>query len=70
MREPLSDKIISTQRGTARGKRSKAPLEREVRLDGARSSAEVIRERIDGGFYHTPGIVEIVARRIVARGDL
>ena len=70
MHEPLSDKIMRTDRDSARGPRDGAPVEREVRIDGPLSSAEAIRKRVDGGFYHTPAVAEIVARRIVANGDL
>jgi hypothetical protein len=45
-------------------------LEREVRLDAVQSPEAVIRERISGGFYHTPAVADVVARRILARGDL
>jgi hypothetical protein len=61
---------MPAERESAPERRAGAPVEREVRLEGARSSAEVLRERVDGGFYHTPAVVDVVARRIMARGDL
>ena len=70
MQEPLSDKIMPVERESAPGQRSGVPMEREVRFDGVPSSAEAIRERVDSGFYHTPAVVDVVARQIVARGDL
>lgn len=70
MREPLPEKIMPAERESAPARRAKAPVEREVRVKGARSSAEMIRERVDGGFYHTAAAVDVVARRIVASGDL
>ena len=74
MQEPLPDNIMPAEKPAEREpapeRRASAPVEREVRLEGARSSAEVVRKRIDGGFYHTSAVVDVVARRIVARGDL
>ena len=71
MHEPLSDKVTPGEREPAAERRSAAHVEREVRLDAAPSSeAAVIRERVNGGFYHTPAVAEIVARRIVKRGDV
>lgn len=32
--------------------------------------AEIIRERIESGFYDTPETIESVARRMIERGDL
>jgi len=45
-------------------------VEREVRLTGARIPDEVIRARVDSGFYQTPAVADVVARQIVVRGDL
>lgn len=70
MQEPLSDKITTGSRETAAEQRTIVPVEREVRLDGAASSAESIRKRLDGGFYHTPAVADVVARQIIANGDL
>jgi hypothetical protein len=39
-------------------------------LAGARIPDEVIRARVDSGFYHTPAVADIVARRMMLRGDL
>jgi hypothetical protein len=64
---------MPAERETAPGRHSVvpgAPVEREVRLDGPLSSAEAIRERVDGGFYHTPAVADVVARRILTQGDL
>jgi hypothetical protein len=70
MHEPLSDKITNTERETVPERRSGAPMEREVQLEVARASAKAIRERVDGGFYQTPAVIDVVARRILERGDL
>jgi hypothetical protein len=70
MREPLSDKITPAERTSGAGPSPGAPIEREVRIDGPLSSVEAIRKRVDGGFYHTPAVAEIVARQIIAGGDL
>ena len=70
MREPLSDKIIRTERESAPERRQNVPVEREVRLAGARIPDEVLRARVDSGFYHTPAVADIVARRMILRGDL
>jgi hypothetical protein len=70
MHEPLSDKIIRSKRQPAVERGPEAHVEREVRLDPATPPDAVIRERIAGGFYHTPAVAEVVARRIVQRGDL
>ena len=70
MREPLSDKIMRSEREPAVERDEGEPVEREVRLDGAQSPEAVNRERIAGGFYHTAAVADVVARRIVKRGDL
>ena len=70
MHEPLPDKIMRSDRDSVRGPRDAAPMEREVRFDAGRTSAELIRERVDGGFYHTPAVADVVARQIIATGDL
>lgn len=68
MHEPLSDNAPPSE--PTAGPRRAVHMEREVSLDAARASDAVIRERVDSGFYHTPAVAEIVARRIVKRGDL
>jgi len=70
MREPLSDKIMRSEREPAVERDEAGPVEREVRLNAAQSPEAVIRERIAGGFYHTAAVADVVARRIVKRGDL
>ena len=70
MREPLFDKITPAEREAAAGQRQGAPVEREVRIDGPLSSVEAIRKRVDGGFYHTLAVADMVARQIIATGDL
>jgi hypothetical protein len=70
MHEPLSDNLMSGDREPVLDHRRTAPAEREVRLSGTPSPAEAFRTRVEGAFYHTPAIADIVARRILARGDL
>jgi hypothetical protein len=70
MQEPASDKITRTTRESAPQPRQDAPVEREVHLVGARIPEEVIRARVDSGFYQTPAVADVVARRIIVRGDL
>lgn len=70
MHEPLSDKIMPSQREPAVERDQDKPVEREVRLDAAQSHDAEIRERIAGGFYHTPAVADVVARQILKRGDL
>ena len=70
MQDRLPDKITRTQRESAAKRRQDAPVEREVRLTGARIPDEVIRARVDSGFYQTPAVADVVARQIVVRGDL
>ena len=70
MHEPLFDKITPAERESAAGERQGAPVEREVRIDGPLSSVDAIRKRVDGGFYHTLSVVDMVARQIIATGDL
>ena len=70
MHEPRSDRVTPGERESAPERSTTAPVEREVHLDAGQSSEAVIRERVNGGFYHTPAVAEIVARRIVERGDL
>ena len=61
---------MTGEREPATERASAASLEREVRLEGPAVPGEVIRARIEGGFYHTPAVVDFVARRMMARGDL
>jgi len=70
MHEPLSDKIMHTQREAAAERGPEGPVEREVRLAATESRETVIRERIAGGFYNTPAVADVVARRILKRKDL
>jgi hypothetical protein len=69
MHEPPFDKITPDRRESA-GQPQPAPVEREVRIEGPLSSVDTIRKRVDGGFYHTLGVADIVARQIIATGDL
>jgi hypothetical protein len=70
MREPLSDNITLGEREPGAERHPGVPVEREVRLDGVRLPEDVIRARVKGGFYHTPAVAAVVARRIVGRGDI
>jgi len=70
MHEPPFEKITPDRRESAAGQTQPAPVEREVRIEGPLSSVDAIRKRVDGGFYHTLGVAEIVARQIIATGDL
>jgi hypothetical protein len=70
MHVPLSDNITTGEGESARERPSARSVEREVRLEGAPSSEELIRARIEDGFYHTPAVVDVVARQIIASGEL
>jgi hypothetical protein len=71
MHAPLSDNLTPGERESVPERQSPVTVEREVPLEGgAPLPSEVIRARIEGGFYHTPAVAEVVARRIVAGGDL
>jgi hypothetical protein len=67
---PLSDNITKGDREPAPERPPVASVEREVRLEGAPSPGELIRARVEGGFYHTAAVVDVVARQILASGEL
>ncbi len=69
MHVPLSDNITTGDREAASERSPTAPVEREVQLEGAPVPEEVIRARIERGFYQTSAVADFVARQIVTSGD-
>jgi hypothetical protein len=72
MHTPTSDNLTPGEREAPPGRPASAPIEREVRVEGAeaRTPEDTVRQRVESGFYLTPAMADVVARQIVARGDL
>ncbi len=70
MHERLADKVTHGERELAAEPRQAAPIEREIRLDPVPSREAMIRARMAVGFYQSPAVADVVARRMVANGDV
>ena len=70
MHVPLSDNITTGDREAASERSPTAPVEREVQLESAPVPGDVIRARVERGFYHTSAVADVVARQIIASGEL